>query len=293
MLSVSCSPGTGLTTTCTRGVGSWARASVVSGIFTVPDWPALSDWSVPRSAVPPSVTLTVIPVSSLSPELVTEMSISCASLGTLLVVSGCRVVPPIVVDSSERPCDAAGGRGWPVIALSLVTRVAWFEVVGRVRRHELARRQRWPSIPRSCSTCLDLGRCRSGSRGCRWHRAQPIAFSIVVMAFAVWVRAAAWVTLEAIALRALRRRVRVCSTAACASCIWPGVLRLWARSSRWRGVALRRGSGFARRWQLRAARAAQDVEEVLAALLGLLHDRRDVRVVVAQGPVRAGLRGSP
>ena len=42
----------------------------------------------------------------------------------------------------------------------------------------------------------------------------------------------------------------------------------------------------------RAARAAENLEEVLAALLGLLHDRRDVRVVVAQGPIGARLEAA-
>ena len=49
---------------------------LVSGIFTVPAAPALSDWSCPVRDEPPRVTLTVIAVSSLFPELVTPMSIS-------------------------------------------------------------------------------------------------------------------------------------------------------------------------------------------------------------------------
>ena len=40
-------------------------------------------------------------------------------------------------------------------------------------------------------------------------------------------------------------------------------------------------------------RGVEQVEEVLPALLGLLHDRRDVRVVVAQRTVGAGLEAAP
>src|SRR5262249_55890517 len=42
----------------------------------------------------------------------------------------------------------------------------------------------------------------------------------------------------------------------------------------------------------RAARAVEELEEVLAALLGLLHDRRDVGVVAAQRPLGARLEAT-
>ena len=122
---------------------------------------------------------------------------------------------------------------------------------------------------------------------------EPIAFPIVVIASAVWVRAAAWVTLAAIAVSALRRSVSVCSTAACASCIWPGVLEaLGAVEQAGRRVTL--GEDLVLHVdRARAAGAAEQLEEVLPALLRLLHDRRDARVVVAQGAIRARLEAAP
>ena len=99
---------------------------VVSGIFTVPDSPALRAWSWPVSWLPPRVAVTLMPVSSLSPELVIWMSISCESDGTLLVESG----------RERRPADRGGVElqavnaalvvaVCPVSVLSLVTSVVW------------------------------------------------------------------------------------------------------------------------------------------------------------------------
>ena len=102
LLVVICSPATGLTTT-SRVVSVPGVGLVVSGIFTVPASPALRAWSWPVSWVPPRVAVTLMPVSSLSPELVIWMSTSCASDGTLLLESGVSVVPPIEVESSCRP----------------------------------------------------------------------------------------------------------------------------------------------------------------------------------------------
>ena len=134
--SVICSPATGFTTT-------WSVVSVpgvgllVIGIFTVPDSPALRAWSWPVSWLPASVAVTLIPVSSLSPELVTWMSISWASAEHAVGRVRCEGGAPDRGGLELQPMDTPGGRrGLAGERVELADEGRLVQVVGCVGGHE-------------------------------------------------------------------------------------------------------------------------------------------------------------